>query len=477
MVSRQIQVLFWLLWISQWLPAQERLDTITVLNWPEFRQWVLQYHPVAKQAALLDQYSAAYLMKARGGFDPKSFANYESKNFNGVDYFNHVEGGLKWPTEFGLELKGTYNYASGVYLNDEAKLPSAGQATFGFNWTLGRGLLFDERRADRAQARIIQRLNAAERRNLLNDLMLEATKAYWSWVLAQSQLRLYEEVLMQSRIRLEGIRESFRQGDRAAIDTIESLIQVQTRELDVNFSAVEVQNAALELSRFLWSNEQQPLNVNQLPDAPDLIAAAAAIPILDRSESNWLQQTNSHPALELYQAKLSQLEVERRLKNEYRKPTLDLNYNLLGNGWQFFPANTGNGPAVLINDIKWGLQYSYPILNRKARGDLEITKIKIADTGWQLRDKQQQLQVKMSQYLNDLNNLDKQLILFTGVATNYQLLFEGETEKFRQGESSIFLINTREQRWLDARVKTLKLQSELLKTSASLRWAAGKLAE
>jgi outer membrane protein TolC len=477
MANKRIGVLLWLLCMAQYLLAQERLDTISVLNWPEFRQWVLGAHPVAKQAALLDQYSTAYLMKARGGFDPKSFANYESKNFNGVDYFNHVEGGLKWPTEFGLELKGTYNYASGVYLNDEAKLPSVGQASFGFNWTLGRGLLFDERRADRAQAQILKRMNAAERRNLLNDLMLEATKAYWSWVLAHSQLRLYEEVLLQSRIRLEGIRESFKQGDRAAIDTIESLIQVQTRELDVNFAAVEVKNAALELSRFLWTEDQAALNVDQLPNAPDLFIAALSIPILDRSASNWLQLINSHPALEMYQAKLSQLEVERRLKNENRKPSLDLNYNLLGNGWEFFPANTGNGPEVLINDIKWGIQYSYPILNRKARGDLEITKIKISETNWQFRDKQQQIQVKMNQYLNDLNNLDKQLSLFTGVATNYELLFEGETEKFRQGESSIFLINTREQRWLDARVKTLKLQSELLKTSAALRWAAGKLAE
>ena len=52
-----------------------------------------------------------------------------------------------------------------------------------------------------------------------------------------------------------------------------------------------------------------------------------------------------------------------------------------------------------------------------------------------------------------------------------------EMEKFQQGESSVFLINTREQRWLDARIKYLKLLGEYHKTAAGLYWAAGRLTE
>ncbi len=46
-------------------------------------------------------------------------------------------------------------------------------------------------------------------------------------------------------------------------------------------------------------------------------------------------------------------------------------------------------------------------------------------------------------------------------------------EKFRQGESSIFLINTREQRWLDAQLKYLKLVATYKKTEMALNWAMG----
>jgi outer membrane protein TolC len=41
------------------------------------------------------------------------------------------------------------------------------------------------------------------------------------------------------------------------------------------------------------------------------------------------------------------------------------------------------------------------------------------------------------------------------------------------GESTIFLINTREQRWLDAQIKYIKLVGEYQKTAAALTWAMG----
>ena len=44
---------------------------------------------------------------------------------------------------------------------------------------------------------------------------------------------------------INGLRESVIQGDKAAIDTTEGWLQVQTRLLDLNFARLEQQNAAL----------------------------------------------------------------------------------------------------------------------------------------------------------------------------------------------------------------------------------------
>ncbi len=447
------------------------------LEYPAFRQQVIENHPLARQADLYRDQASAMLLRAKGGFDPKAFAEHSGKNFNGKTYFQYTEAGLKVPTWAGLEFKGAYNLASGNFLNSESTLPANGQASFGFVWTLGQGLFFDERRAGLQFARAGLEMGEAERLAARNDLMLEANKAYWTWNYAKNAVGIVVDALAQAEVRHEGLRQSFLQGERSAFDTLETFIQIQNRLVELQFARVDAQNADLELSVFLWSGDNQVLAPENIPDAPALLNLDIGAGMLLDAES--LRQTARarHPELRLYQVKLRQLATELRLKNEKRKPVLDLSYNLLGSGWQFFPTASVDGPAMLANDIKWGLDFSYPILNRKARGDWQVTQLKIIQTELELQQKRQMVEVKVQQYANDLTNLRTQAALFRDITTNYRRLLDGENEKFSIGESSIFLVNTREQRWLDAQLKYLKLLSELRKAEAALQWAAGVLGE
>lgn len=459
------------------LKAQESTAVQEPLDWMRFRKQVLDFQPVARQANLYRDQAAAALLQAKGGFDPKAFADYSSKNFNGKTYFSYTETGLKWPTWLGLELKGSYNLASGDFLNTENKLPRDGQAVFGFNWTLGQGLFIDERRAGLQQARIGLLQGEAGRQSLLNDLMLDAAKSYWNWVLAANQLRIFENALTQALIRHEALRESFLQGDKPAIDTVETFIQVQNRMLDLNFARVDLQNAALAMGNFYWNADNTPVLPGALPPAPELSEAATATVASDALEQLCRTALQQHPELRLYEAKMQTLDVERRLKIEKRKPVFDLNYNLLGSGWNFFPTASSNGAGVLAQDVKWGLNFNVPIFNRKARGDLQVTQVKIAQTALALRQKKQEVENKVRQYANDLTNLGSQMALYRDITMRYKNLLDGETERFSYGESSVFLLNTREQRWLDAQIKYFKLLSEYRKAEAGLQWAAGQLAE
>jgi outer membrane protein TolC len=468
-MTRIFLSIFCFLFFKITLPAQ-------TLDWPSFRRQVLENHPLARQANLYRDQATAAMLRAKGGFDPKAYADFSAKNFDSKTYFQHTEAGLKWPTWLGLEVKGAFNYATGDYLNPEATLPADGQANIGLNWTLLQGLVIDERRAALNQAKIGVEQGEAERAAALNDLLLEAAKAYWTWVAADNSLRIYTDALRQADLRNTAIRESFLQGERSAMDTLETFIQLQNRQLDVTFAQTELQNALLGLQVFLWDNENQPLAPEQIPPSPTLLVGEFS-PVSAQNSLELAQQARlQHPELRLYDAKLRSLDVERRLKNEKRKPVLDLNYYLLGDGWQFFPTAGVEGIEVLTNDIKWGLNFSYPLLNRKARGDLQVTEVKMAQTDFELRQKRQTIENKVRQYANDLNNLAAQIALFQNITTNYRSLLDAEIERFNFGESSVFLINTREQRWLDAQIKYLKLLSEYRKAEAGLQWSAGVLA-
>ena len=114
------------------------------------------------------------------------------------------------------------------------------------------------------------------------------------------------------------------------------------------------------------------------------------------------------------------------------------------------------------------------MLFRKERGGLQLAELKIMDAELGLSQKRQEIANKINAYQNELANLRQQIILATDMRDNYARLLAGENDKFRLGESSVFLVNSRENKLIDAQLKLAKLQAEARKTEAGLRWAAGQ---
>jgi len=60
---------------------------------------------------------------------------------------------------------------------------------------------------------------------------------------------------------------------------------------------------------------------------------------------------------------------------------------------------------------------------------------------------------------------------------NYRVLQRGEEIRFLAGESSLFLVNARENKALEALQKLQELKATYFKTENSLLWAAGLLVQ
>ncbi len=442
------------------------------LTLDSYLELVRQNHPTARQAFLLTDRAHASLLQARGGFDPKLYGDWERKSFDGKNYFNIGEGGVKVPTWFGIEGKLAYNYTNGFFLNPENKLPSDGQTIVGFTVPLLQGLVIDDRRAGLFQAKILRSANANEQRLLVNDLLFGATKIYWEWALAEAYFDVYERAVKVAAQRFEGVRESFFQGDSPAIDTLESFIQVQSRRIQRNDARVAFRNAYLNLQNFLWGNENPlPIDTMQTP-----IGLESPVQVPDWSTAPISELADAHPAVLGYDFKIQQLEVERRLKTEKLKPRLDVSYNLLGDGFDLQPGtDDGNFSNLFRENYKLGATASFPLLLRKERGGLRLTDLKLTEAGLSLNQKRQEVRNKIAAYQNDLNNLRQQIELASQMRNNYVLLLEAENTKFAIGESSIFLINSRENKLIEAELKLAKLQAELRKAEVGLQWAAGRL--
>jgi outer membrane protein TolC len=467
-MRKATQIIVWLILAVWRLGAQE------VLTIDRLFQQVRQNHPAARQAALLQATAQADWMKAKGGFDVKLSAEQDGKIFKDKTYYSLGDYSLKLPSQAGLEFKAGYAVARGSLLNPSETLPAAGQAYLGFEWAVGRGLLTDRRRTDVAQARAGLKLGALEAGLLLNDVCFDAAKLYWSWVIKKQQESVYGVAYQRSLDRLEGIREAYRQGDKPAVDTLEALLLVQSRLLDWQEAIRDSRNEAIALGGMLWKTPDQATFPADSIVAP-VLSGTEPLPVSAADvEMRAATLRDRHPALIATSVKLEQLRLEERLMREFRKPELTFKYYLLGSGLSFFPGSSGPGD-VFTNNIKYGVQVAYPLQNRKARADWQKAGIKIGQTTASLQEKRQALEVKLRFYANECNAVAGQIRLATAMRDNYRTLLEAEQEKFRQGESTLFLLNAREQKWLEAQIKLAKLQGEYEKARAGMMWAEGRL--
>jgi outer membrane protein TolC len=181
----------------------------------------------------------------------------------------------------------------------------------------------------------------------------------------------------------------------------------------------------------------------------------------------------SHPKLRFYNFKLSGLEVDRKLKFQELLPTVNLRTNILNKGYNVLSNIQKN--AFYENNNKFGIEVGIPLRFSKGRGEYKMAKLKIKETNLEVAMLKQQLINKTKFYFNELTGLQQQVKQYESVYNNYQLLLKGEELKFRSGESSLFLLNNRENKVLETSLKLNELKIKFLKSQASLQWAAGLL--
>ncbi len=461
-------LLLWLLLVPWSLIGQE---TTTIFTQGQLLWYVKNYHPISIQGELLLSKGESTVRKAKGGFDPYIYGNMDQKYYDEKEYYSILNGGLKIPTWYGIELKTGYDQNTGEFLNPENNVPSNGLWYAGISVPLGQGLFLDKRRATLKQAQIFSEATQAEQKQLMNNLYFDAVKQYWKWVEAWNHYLIYKESEELAQERFEGVKKSFEFGDNPAIDTLEAFLQVQNRQMYLNQSILYYQNATLELSNYLWFSNNTPLEISDSLRPPALkdLQIQAVIPSA-ALQARVEQLGVSHPAMQLYDFKLSSMDIDRKLKAEGLKPKINLNYNAINE-----PVGLDLGNNYNIQNYKWGFEVGFPLFLREQRGDLQLTKIKIQETELGQQQKLLELQNKLRKYFNEQVNLDTQITLFISAVGNYELLLKGEKQKFNTGESSLFLINSREMNVIQARLKLTELITKYNISQIGFEWAAGSL--
>lgn len=444
------------------------------LNFEKFMQIVRQHHPVALQSELQPEFGEATLRMARGSFDPKAFGDLNQKYFDGSNYFSLLDAGLKVPTWFGIELKSGFEQNQGSYLNPENRNPDSGLWYAGISLPLGQGLFIDERRAELRKAKLFNEGSEIQRQYMMNELVYDASKAYWSWFNTFHANRVMEDAIELAEVRFQAVVRSAELGDRPFIDTLEASIQLQQRQQQLLQAQLDLQNSRALLEVFLWADGIIPLELEEttIPEQAieALIISETNLPrigpngeLINFNEMDSLLV--SHPAMLLGNLKIETLEVEARLKRELLKPSLDLQYNALSQ-----PVGGDPLAAYSVNNYKWGVHFAMPIFLRKERGSLALAELKINESQLDLELKRAELKFKATTALNTWQNTRAQFLVYFRTSNDFRLLLEAEQQLFFGGESSLFMVNARETAFINAQLKVLEIMEKNKKALAEVNY-------
>lgn len=436
------------------------------LGYTKYIEYVTSYHPLLSQAYNRAQFGRANQQMARGAFDPKLSFENQQKKYNDQLYYNQSGGSISIPTWFGLSLKGSYSVNDGVFLNPEDELPSDGLYSAGISLDASEGLWINKRMATLKKAAIIKTQTQAERDLLINELVTEASLAYFNWLLAYDNYQVNKQFRDNAAQRFEGVKQRALSGDIAMIDTVESFTNVQQRVLSLSEAEVNLVKARLEASNYLWGEDNIPLEIasNSIPLSVSDLEIDGFLGIENGGLDNFYLAT--HPKLSILEAKVGALKIDRSLKRASLFPDLTANFNVLqSNLDQITPLNT--------EQYKAGVKVQLPLFLRKERGDLKITALKLSDAALDFNYESVRIQNKVSQNVQAQQALVSQLDLSTGLVSNYSRLLSGEQQKFNAGESSLFVVISREQKLIESKIKLNRIYNKYLSNKANLFNAMG----
>ncbi|HWB98916.1 MAG TPA: TolC family protein [Bryobacteraceae bacterium] len=443
------------------------------------------------------------------GADGKLAEHFHNENF----YFRQ-----KLPfqgTSLGVDFVNSRSSSSNPFFTLNPLTSS--QLLFSFTQPLLRNRVID---ADRAQLQIRRKqlqISETEFRLKAIEIIVRTEQAYWDLVAARQDAQVKQEAVELAREQLARNRRMIDAGTLAPVELSASEAELE-RRLDTWYSAVGVITEAENLLKSLlaggrdeeiWKDEIIPTDENTLapPETGDLPGAVA-------------EALRQRPELEVVAGQQQINQVEQRQNADQVKPMVNLNagYGSSGLGGSIRPGidpftqsslatytrlnqlselaglapitipNVGGVPGSLVGgygttlsnlfggryqSVQVGLSLDLTIRNRTAEANLAQSAIGERRLKLQKRQVEQVIEMEVRNAMQALETARQRRVAAEAGARAAREKLESETRLFQTGESTNFLVLTRQNEYADSRHRELVARLDFNKAVARLQQAIG----
>ncbi len=422
---------------------------------------VKESNPINKKSKNFGNLAKYQVTAARGNYDPQLNASFNNKFFDEKNYYSVAQATIKQPIFTSQYLKLGYEYGQGTFINPEEKTNSYALPFVGVEVSLLQGLLFDKNRADVLKSKAYFNYYKAIELQTQNDLLYDASLMYIDLAYAEKKVEITSFFRQLAQQRLDGIVQLAVSGERPSIDTVEAAMLLQGRVIELQESVNELQKNQNQLNVFITKKTTDATVINAVDSLFKLYRFAQQLYL-----NIQVADSLSNPIILQYKAKQNVLIVEQRLKKEFIKPKLDVSYNLLNNSNNILNVTS-------INNYKWGANLSFPLLFRASTNEFKIASLDAQNNQFELSNKQNELRAKFIYINNQITLLQLQINLADQSVKYGKMLVDVEQLKFSNGESSLFLVNTRENKLLENNLKLIALYSKYIQSVFNYKYLQG----
>lgn len=354
---------------------------------------------------------------------------------------------------YGAEVFASYRVSDGNFPTYENAFNTnqLGEVKVGALFSLLRNRDIDQRRFAIEDTRL-----AASQARL--DVMLvqlnvqhEALRAYWRWVAAGEEIRVFEELLEIAEARQVGLMREVREGARPAIALTENEQNLLRRRNLLEQARRDFRTASNSLGFYLRDAAGRLIvpTREQLPERSQLKAIVPAAALAANPVSEVIE---TRPELQTFRLALERANNRVALRRNDLQPRLDGSIEL---SRDFGPVGAG-GPGFDSTDTVVGLTFSVPLQRREARGRLERAEAELRETELRQRRIADQITTEVGNILANLEAAVRIADLAEAEVRQANAMVQAERTRFRLGAADFFFVNAREEAAANARVSAIR---------------------
>ncbi|MCO5170173.1 MAG: TolC family protein [Planctomycetes bacterium] len=428
------------------------------------------HHPTVLAALAEQEVALGRLLAAEGAFDLglRGGAAWDGRGHYDYHWANLVAE--QRTTLWGASVFGGYQVGRGRFFPSDSRRAtgSEGELVGGVRLPLLQGGAIDPFRAGVAQAEHDIEAAGAGAQAQRIEVSRRAAHAYWACAAASRRLDVARALLRVAEARADAVGEAVERGDVAAIERDENERQVAVRRAFVALATRGVEQAALVLSLFLRDARGRPVRVDpawlprDLPE-PDAAPEDDALPLaIDRALAR-------RPEPARLEALMRRVDVDRELARNQGLPALDLTARVE----QGLGDDTPFGERRL--EVTGGLEFWFPIQRRAARGREAAARAQRDALERQAQLVREQIAVDVRDAASAMHAARARHQEALRAEALARRLEQAERDAFTLGQSTLLLVNVREQATAESQVLVLEAAADYQRALADWRAAQGEV--